>query len=72
MFHVWDGWKDARRRSIGLDDDMLIEHRGIQSQCAIEFLALMVIEIHRDVDRQAKESGPEFGSLFIQNVGIRL
>ena len=71
MLHIRDGRKDARRRAIGFDDDVLIEHRGIQSQCAIECLALMVVEIHRDVDGQAEESGPQFGTLFVQNIRIR-
>jgi hypothetical protein len=52
-------WEDARGCVVGLDDDVPVELRGVESQCPVEVGARVVVQVHGDVDGQAEEAGPE-------------
>ena len=51
--------EDALRGLVGLDDDVAVESIGVHAQQLVEGVALVVVEVHGDVDRQAEEARPE-------------
>lgn len=52
-------WEEAGCGVVGLDDDVLVELLGVQAQRLVEAAALVVVEVHGDVDGVAEEAAPE-------------
>lgn len=53
--------EDASRSIVCLNDDMLVELSGIHAQRRVEGISLMIIQVHGDIYRQAKELAPLTG-----------
>ena len=51
---------------------MLVEVPCVQAQGLVERRALVIIEVHGDIDREAEESGPELGLPVINQLGASL
>jgi len=64
--------EDAHAGLVCLDQHMLAELCCVEPQCLVKGAALVVVEVHGDVDGQAEEAGPHLADGALQQAGLAL